>query len=178
MAEEWRFFGCTLQDVHCKLGSPCLATLLNGKVYSGYLYSVDPETHTVLILLRQNQERAESTGPPDVGGPWTMVAIRRHALRSWECSDDAGDDRLGLAEMDVFAHIALKLDDPAAMEARKERLVAMLRAKRIPVETTADDAVVHILGSAHVRPPYVPMTVECANAVVRERVKGMVQQLG
>ncbi|KAF8935051.1 hypothetical protein BGZ58_005283 [Dissophora ornata] len=88
-----------------------------------------------------------------------------------------GSDRLSLEEMDAIAHISQTPSSPAEIEARKSRLVAMLQSKRIPVETAAEDPVVHIMGSAHVHPPYLPMSVDCKNTVVRERVKGMVQEL-
>lgn len=60
MAQAWRFFGSTLRDIYTQLGTPCHATLLNGKIYSGYLYNVDPETETLLILqLQEPQESRE-----------------------------------------------------------------------------------------------------------------------
>ena len=45
------------------------------------------------------------------------------------------------------------------------------------MESHADDPIVHIMGSAHVRPPYVALSIDCANTVVRERVRAMVQEL-
>ncbi|KAF9124506.1 hypothetical protein BGX30_000910 [Mortierella sp. GBA39] len=50
MSEEWRFSGHTLREIYNSLGSPCQATLANGKTFSGNLYNVDPETLTLLIL--------------------------------------------------------------------------------------------------------------------------------
>ncbi|KAK3820512.1 MAG: hypothetical protein JOS17DRAFT_346843 [Linnemannia elongata] len=50
MSEEWKFHGYTLHEIYDSLGSPCQATLANGKTFSGHLYNVDPETLTLLIL--------------------------------------------------------------------------------------------------------------------------------
>lgn len=53
----------------------------------------------------------------------------------------------------------------------------LVEQKRIPVESRAEDKVVHIMSSAHVRPPYVGSSIECSNTVMRERVRAMVQEL-
>ncbi|KAK3842069.1 MAG: hypothetical protein J3R72DRAFT_443577 [Linnemannia gamsii] len=50
MSKEWQCHGCTLREIHDRLGFPCEATLSNGKTFSGHLYNVDPETFTLLIL--------------------------------------------------------------------------------------------------------------------------------
>ncbi|KAI7823630.1 hypothetical protein BC939DRAFT_161912 [Gamsiella multidivaricata] len=220
MAEEWRFFGCTLRDIDSQLGARCRATLTSGKEYTGYLYTVDPETQTALILLRQSQEPDQKQsqehhfqnqgqdqpqkqqsldGEQQIQAPsedqkhmlcptgldervlWTIVAVRQHALKSWMCPDGNTSDRLSLEEMDTITHISSGLSSPTVIQARKEALVEMLRSvgglKRIPLETTADDPVVHIMTSAHVHPPYLAQSVECPNEVVRERVRAMVQGL-
>ncbi|KAF9357491.1 hypothetical protein BGX26_003622 [Mortierella sp. AD094] len=189
MAMQWLFFGYTLGDVYSQLGSVCRATLLNGMEYSGYLYSVDPETYTLLMLLRgkkessleQPQSQRESdttvTGGLDTKALWTMVAVRQHALKAWECPDSSTTDRLSLGEMDTLAHVSQILGDEAEIKGRKERLVTLLRSKRIPVETTTEDKVVHIMNCAHVRPPYLAASIDCANVVIRERIKGMIEEL-
>ncbi|KAF9101651.1 hypothetical protein BGX27_011388 [Mortierella sp. AM989] len=189
MAEQWRFFGCTLRDIHNQLGSFCSATLLNGIEYSGYLYSIDPETYTLLMLQRkqkessneqsQDQNKNGEAGAGSTSGEasWTMIAVRQHALKAWTFSDSTASDRLTLSEMDTIAHISQTLGNPAEISARKDRLVTLLRSKRIPVETTAEDMVVHIMNCAHVRPPYLAVSIDCSNAVIRERVKGMIQEL-
>ncbi|KAF9199064.1 hypothetical protein BGZ49_010868 [Haplosporangium sp. Z 27] len=141
MAEQWRFFGSTLQDIHSQLGSTCHATLLNGIKYTGYLYSVDPETYTALLLL--NRKKESDGNPPhsqsekdttetalNKEGAWTMVAVRQHAIKSWECSESTSSNRLSLAEMDTLAHIAQILGDLEEINARKDRLVALLRSVR------------------------------------------------
>ncbi|KAI1297783.1 hypothetical protein EDD11_006931 [Mortierella claussenii] len=162
-------------------------------MYTGHLYSIDPETRTALILLHQEQKQTQSitaTAEPhgaedavradkklDVPVLWTMVAIRQHALKAFKLEDNTSSDRMSFEEMDTIAHISHKLRDPAEIQERKDKLVAMLRSKRIPVETAAEDPVVHIMNSAHVHPPYLPVTIDCDNGVVRERVKGMIQAL-
>ena len=44
------------------------------------------------------------------------------------CIESPGSDRLSLEEMDAIAHISQTLSSPAEIEARKSRLVAMLRS--------------------------------------------------
>ncbi|KAG0002758.1 hypothetical protein BGZ65_002346 [Modicella reniformis] len=195
MAEEWRFFGFTLQDIHSKLGSPCVATLV-GSEYSGYLYNIDPETYTVFILQRlcqgqgQGQDQGQGLTQEQVAHgdnietnvkenheAWDIVVVRQHALKGFEFQNDSEPDNLSVEEMDSIARVPHALIDPAKIKARKEGLVAMLRSKRIPVETSAEDAVVHIMNSAHVHPPYLPLSVECANGVMLERVRSMIQEL-
>ncbi|KAF9362766.1 hypothetical protein BGX34_005542 [Mortierella sp. NVP85] len=195
MAEEWSFFGCTLQDVHSKLGWPCVATLVNGSEYSGYLYNIDPETRTLFVLKRKSpnrpsqQDQVISRGKEPMEAPighetkveageaWTMIVVRQHALKTFEFQVDHSSDWLSVEDMDSIARIPHALIDPAKISARKESLVTMLQSKRIPVEWSAEDAVVHIMNSAHVHPPYLPSTVKCANGVILERVKGMIQEL-
>ncbi|KAF9902624.1 hypothetical protein BX616_001870 [Lobosporangium transversale] len=186
MNEEWQLFRNTLREIYVQLGSFCNVTMLNEKMYSGYLYTVDPETRTVLILQQQryHQERSQERQPsiPSnersvLGSVWTMVAVRMHAMKDLEFQDNKGLGRLTLEEMDSIAHISRKLYDPADIQSRKNRLVAMLRTKCIPVESTADDKVIHIMNSVHVHPPYVSESIECANDVIRERVKGMILRL-
>ncbi|KAF9950317.1 hypothetical protein BGZ70_001428 [Mortierella alpina] len=197
MAQAWRFFGSTLRDIYTQLGSPCHATLLNGKTYSGYLYNVDPETETLLILQLHNPQASREenlsteqgqTDPPlshaadaakqDVGKrtAQSMVAVSRQAAKDFHI-DSLASDRLTLQEMDSLARVLSNLGNPEDTKARKDRLVASLQAKRIPVETSEDDAVVHILNCAHVRPPYNVSSIDCDNRVVRERVKGMIQDM-
>ncbi|CAO3564409.1 unnamed protein product [Mortierella alpina] len=197
MAQAWRFFGSTLRDIYTHLGSPCHATLLNNKTYSGYLYNVDPETETLLILLLQDppasREQQQST-ERDQTDPslshaadaerqddgkrtaLSMVAVSRQAAKDFHI-DSLASDRLTLQEMDSLARVLSDLGNPAETKVRKDRLVASLQAKRIPVETSEDDAVVHILNCAHVRPPYNMSSIDCDNGVVRERVKGMIQDM-
>ncbi|KAF9573896.1 hypothetical protein EC968_007724 [Mortierella alpina] len=197
MAQTWRFFGSTLRDIYTQLGTPCHATMLNGKTYSGYLYNVDPETETLLILQLQeaqargqqeSEEQSQSDSPPhdavdaeekDFGKrtAQSMVAVFRPAAKAFHI-DSAASDRLSLQEMDSLARVLSSVGSPEETKARKDRLVASLRSKRIPVETTEDDAVVHILDCAHVRPPYSASSIDCDNRVVRERVKGMLQDMG
>ncbi|KAF9950686.1 hypothetical protein BGZ72_007696 [Mortierella alpina] len=197
MAQAWRFFGSTLRDIHTQLGTPCQATLLNGKTYSGYLYNVDPETETLLILqLQEPQESRERkpskdqslTEPPlidaaDAGkqdfgqrSAQAMVVVSRHAVREFRI-DTSASDKLTLQEMDSLARVLSNVGSAEETKARKDRLVASLQAKRIPVETSEDDAVVHILNCAHVRPPYNASSIDCDNGVVRERVKRMIEDI-
>jgi len=105
MAEEWSFFGYTLQDVHSKLGWSCVATLVNGSEYSGYLYNVDPETRTLFVLKRKSpnrpsqQDQVISREKEPAEAPighevkveageshnaWTMIVVRQHALKTFE----------------------------------------------------------------------------------------------
>ncbi|KAG0003422.1 hypothetical protein BGZ80_007603 [Entomortierella chlamydospora] len=179
MAKQWLFFGYTLGDIHSQLGSVCRATLLNGMEYSGYLYSVDPETYTLLMLLRgkKGSSHEQSQSQHESGASWTMVAVRQHALTAWECPDDSSSDRLSLEEMDTLAHIPIKLGDEAEIKSRKERLVTFLRSKRIPVESTTEDKVVHIMNCAHVQPPYLAASVDCTNVVICERIKRMIEEM-
>ncbi|KAF9937414.1 hypothetical protein BGZ67_001310 [Mortierella alpina] len=197
MAQAWRFFGSSLRDIYTQLGTSCHATLLNGKTYSGYLYNVDPETETLLILQlkdpqesheQQQSEEQSQTEPPlnDAAEAekqdsrkrtaQSMVAVSRQAVKDF-CVDTGASDRLTLQEMDSMARVLSNLGSPEETKARKDRLVALLQSKRIPVETTEDDAVVHILDCAHVRPPYSASSIDCDNRVVRERVKGMIQDM-
>ncbi|KAF9281428.1 hypothetical protein BGZ68_006643 [Mortierella alpina] len=197
MAQAWRFFGSTLRDIYTQLGTPCHATLLNGKIYSGYLYNVDPETETLLILqLQEPQESREQqqsndqrqTEPPlndaevrakqdfSTRKAQSMVAVSRQATKEFHI-DSSASDRLTLQEMDSLARVLSTLGSPEETKARKAKLVSSLQAKRIPVETSEEDAVVHILNCAHVRPPYNASSIECDNSVVRERVKGMIQDI-
>ncbi|KAG0227971.1 hypothetical protein B0O80DRAFT_497919 [Mortierella sp. GBAus27b] len=195
MAEEWNFLGCTLQDIYSKLGSPCVVTLTNRSEHSGYLYNIDPETYTLFLLKRQDQGQTQDqrpdqeqqhvqegpedkveTGDADNKDAWTMIVVRRHALKSCIFQDEPDLDRLSVQAMDSVARIPHALADPTQIGDRKRALVAMLESKRIPVQVSDEDAVVHIMNSAHVHPPYLPSTVKCANGVILERVKGMLQE--
>ncbi|KAG0333334.1 hypothetical protein BG000_009252 [Podila horticola] len=79
--------------------------------------------------------------------------------------------------MDTLVPVSASLASPESILARKAQLIELLRSTRIPVETTDEDPVVHILNSAHVRPPYLPSSVDCPNPVIRERVKAIIQEL-
>ncbi|KAG0262046.1 hypothetical protein BG011_000399 [Mortierella polycephala] len=184
MAQEWSFFGCSLRHVHSQLGSRCQATLLNGKVVSGHLYNVDPETETLFILQTSNDQQNHvpgtiAAGPRDNSkdSVRAMVAMRKPFISEFHIADDSKNDKLELDEMDAMAHISPQVGSVAEIKARKGRLVAMLQSKRIPVETTDEDAVIHILHCAHVHPPYLPSTIGCQNSVVRDRVESMLQDL-
>ncbi|KAF9921609.1 hypothetical protein FBU30_008327 [Linnemannia zychae] len=64
MSTEWQFHGCTLREIYSRLGSVCQATLMNGKVFSGHLYNVDPETRTLFILKlpREHIKQGDTNG--------------------------------------------------------------------------------------------------------------------
>ncbi|KAG0344055.1 hypothetical protein BG004_004780 [Podila humilis] len=182
MADSWRFFGNTLQGVYSHLGAHCHVSLTNGTAYQGYLYSVDPETSTLLLVVLDQEgsplagDRVEdSVQMPD--SPVVVVAVRQHAIKDFSINKSPESRRLTMEDMDKYVPISSQLLNKEAVHARKTRLVESLRSKRIPVESTDDDPVVHIMASAHVRPPYLPSTVDCPNRVISERVKAMVQEL-
>ncbi|KAF9192181.1 hypothetical protein BGZ51_006155 [Haplosporangium sp. Z 767] len=184
MAQEWSFFGCSLRHVHSQLGSRCQASLLNGKVVSGYLYNVDPETETLFILQTSNDQQNHVPGTMTAGSrdnsndnARAMIAVRKPFISEFHIADGSKADKLELDEMDAMVHISPQVGSVAEIKARKKRLLAMLQSKRIPVETTDEDAVIHILHCAHVHPPYLPSTIECQNSIVRDRVESMLQDL-
>ncbi|CAG8831783.1 25647_t:CDS:2, partial [Racocetra persica] len=41
--------------------------------------------------------------------------------------------------------------------------------QRIPVTHNENDSVIHIMGRAHIAPPYVVSSVECDNEIILER---------
>ncbi|KAG0213057.1 putative choline transporter, neither null mutation nor overexpression affects choline transport [Mortierella sp. GBA30] len=138
MAQEWRFFGRTLKDIHSHLGAPCHATLLNGKTYSGYLYNVDPETYTLLILQLQEQPENETqtqshaghevdTKQDTVKRGLSMTAVRRHATKEFGI-DTSTSESLTLQEMDSMVRVLSNIGSPEQVKARKDRLVASLQS--------------------------------------------------
>ena len=76
----WSFFGASLRDMHQNLGASCIATLHNATIYKGKLYSVDPETKTLLLLMITKDPREDTS--VDKAGT-TMIAVRHHALRDF-----------------------------------------------------------------------------------------------
>lgn len=80
MADDWRFFGNSLRDVYSHLGSTCHVALKSGKVYSGHLYNVDPETSTLLLVLDPSEDKEGKVDSQDYK---TVVAIRQHAIKDF-----------------------------------------------------------------------------------------------
>ncbi|KAF9551286.1 hypothetical protein EC957_009170 [Mortierella hygrophila] len=196
MSEEWKFSGHTLREIYNSLGSPCQATLANGKTFSGNLYNVDPETLTLLILQvppaptpiqEQSSEQAKDTIPETSeqqqqqqqekqqqerplpedarklqdqeptqtqtqaqvslstnqqptsnvtlamnGGTQsvrpTMVAIRKHALKSFSINTSASEgSRLTTETMEALAGLPAPLNiSPVDIESRKQSIITML----------------------------------------------------
>ncbi|KFH70272.1 hypothetical protein MVEG_03123 [Podila verticillata NRRL 6337] len=173
MADDWRFFGNSLRDVYSHLGSTCHVTLKSGKVYSGHLYNVDPETSTLLLIQDSSDDKEGKVNSHDFK---TVVAIRQHAVKDFSIDKSPISRKLTVEDMNTLVPISASLASPESIHSRKAQLVELLRSTRIPVETTDEDPVVHILNSAHVRPPYLPSSVDCPNPVIRERVKAIIQQ--
>ncbi|KAF9381105.1 Gem (Nuclear organelle) associated protein 6 [Podila verticillata] len=173
MADDWRFFGNSLRDVYSHLGSTCHVMLKSGKVYSGHLYNVDPETSTLLLIQDSSEDKEGKVDSQDYK---TVVAIRQHAVKDFSIDKSPVGRKLTVEDMDTLVPISASLASPESIHSRKAQLVELLRSTRIPVETTDEDPVVHILNSAHVRPPYLPSSVDCLNPVIRERVKAIIQE--
>lgn len=76
----WTFFGASLRDIHQNLGTSCIATLNNATIYRGKLYSVDPETKTLLLLMIAEVPKEDT--PANKPGI-KMVAVRYHALKDF-----------------------------------------------------------------------------------------------
>ncbi|KAG0035706.1 hypothetical protein BGZ82_005136 [Podila clonocystis] len=177
MADDWQFFGNSLRDVYSHLGSICHVTLKSGKYYSGHLYNVDPETLTLLLLLLV-QAPEDKEGKVDLQQDCkTIVSIRQHAIKDFSIDKSSASGKLKVEDMDRLVPVSASLASPESILARKAQLIELLRSTRIPIVTTDEDPVVHILNSAHVRPPYLPSSVDCPNPVIRERVKAIIQEL-
>ncbi|KAG0352593.1 Gem (Nuclear organelle) associated protein 6 [Podila minutissima] len=174
MADDWRFFGSSLRDVYSHLGSTCHVMLKGGKDYSGHLYNVDPETLTLLLLVQAPEDKEGKVDSQDYK---TIVAIRQHAIKDFSIDKSPASRKITMEDMDKCVPVSASLASPESILARKAQLIELLRSTRIPVETTDEDPVVHILNSAHVRPPYLPSSVDCPNPVIRERVKAIIQEL-
>ncbi|KAG0297957.1 hypothetical protein BGZ96_003936 [Linnemannia gamsii] len=80
MSDDWQFHGCTLREIYNSLGFLCQATLTNGKTFSGYIYSIDPETFTLLILQvppTQAQEQEQSSEQTSISKHGSSGVINR-----------------------------------------------------------------------------------------------------
>ncbi|EIE88799.1 hypothetical protein RO3G_13510 [Rhizopus delemar RA 99-880] len=55
----------------------------------------------------------------------------------------------------------------AHLESRRHQLIEFFKKNRIPIEYDKD--VIHVLGSADIRPPFVVTSVQCENGLIRKR---------
>ncbi|KAG0373519.1 hypothetical protein BGX24_011598 [Mortierella sp. AD032] len=157
MSKEWQCHGCTLREIHDRLGFPCEATLANGKTFSGHLYNVDPETFTLLILQlpppapplqERSLEQAKEADKDTTVAKYeqesevtvdelqqqqprpTMVAIRQHALKAlFIDTTGTAENRLTIETMETLAGLpAPPKISPVDIESRKRCIITMLQS--------------------------------------------------
>ncbi|KAG0733899.1 hypothetical protein G6F57_005372 [Rhizopus arrhizus] len=57
------------------------------------------------------------------------------------------------------------------LESRRHQLTEFFKKNRIPIE--CEKEVIHVLGSADIRPPFVITSVQCENELIRKRVRDL-----
>ncbi|RUS22777.1 hypothetical protein BC937DRAFT_86984 [Endogone sp. FLAS-F59071] len=162
MSRPWPYH-YSPQDVLAALGRHVTVTLKSSETFKGNLYSIDPLSFAVLLLKDSN--------------PATMTVIMEHAILALHIHDDIEPMPRDVLDRSITVDPADFTFDSAATQARKQALIELFTAQRLPIEHSPNDASLRILNCARIEPPYISTSVVCDNEVVLRRVREIVMRV-
>ncbi|KAI8091439.1 uncharacterized protein B0P05DRAFT_527535 [Gilbertella persicaria] len=136
------------------LGHATTVTLKNKKTIEGYLYTIDPDAHHVVLFQHPNK----------------VMVIMHHTITDIKIDQQHNIDS---STMDALLDYDAK-PSTAWIEKRRLDLMDHLHKHRVPIEW--DGQVIHVLSCARVESPYVATSIVCDNALIRKRVRDMILQ--
>ncbi|KAF9976589.1 Gem (Nuclear organelle) associated protein 6 [Actinomortierella ambigua] len=163
-----KIHGYHLREIYRGLGAPCRIDALRGKVYEGHLHSIDPQTHTVMLIQLPKG---------DSDGQASLIAVRHVAILKVTIDFDS-QDRISIEDMDRYMSIPPQLemiDTPELAKERRAKLVQLFESHRIPVEATEGETSIRIMDAVTIHPPYDVASIDGPSTVVRDRVRDMVR---
>ncbi|KAI8371127.1 hypothetical protein BD560DRAFT_434712 [Blakeslea trispora] len=152
-------YGYESNDIVDLLGSKATVVLNNMTTLEGYLYTIDPISHHV-VLFQPDQHN--------------VVIVFQHDIQQLTHITVNAKDRLDTIDQHIPQAPSLSSMD---IEDRRQKLIAVLTQHRVPIEYHDHDPVIHVLGCARVESPYVATSVVCDNALIRQRVRNMILEL-
>ncbi|CAG8501736.1 11710_t:CDS:2 [Paraglomus brasilianum] len=166
-------YGFTVDQIERELGQRTTVRLASGEEIDGYLYNVDPITHTIFLLRLESKSMDKETLPPK----YKLSVIMRHAVAALQIQD--GDDRLSQTVLDSVISDEAKgyFQNSEKIQQRKEKLISTFTKNRIQITHTPEDPDIHIMDRAHISPPYVPDSIQCDSEIILRRIKDIITQL-
>ncbi|KAI8968227.1 hypothetical protein BDF20DRAFT_916780 [Mycotypha africana] len=178
-------YGFTHEHIARFVGHSITLNLTTHKTIQGYLYTIDPNTHTIVLYDAPENK---------------MQVIMKHAVSELSIDEEN--------RIDIDTLITPRVNQLCTKEWIKKRRVALIeffKQNHIPMEEGAnekkkdtkndndhhendhhlnesdgDDAaepVIHVLGCARVESPYLATNVICDNPLIRKRVRDFILEL-
>ncbi|CAG8796223.1 22191_t:CDS:2, partial [Cetraspora pellucida] len=154
----------TFAQIEETLGKSVLIELKNGETFEGHLYNIDPVTFTVILLQVGDLHITDK-----LPSKYKILIVKDFDISKFTVNNDKETIPRNLLDSVINEHAEDYVIDSDKMRQRRENLISLFALQRIPVTHNENDPVIHIMGRAHIAPPYVVSSVECDNEIILER---------
>ncbi|CAG8669063.1 16901_t:CDS:2, partial [Dentiscutata erythropus] len=151
----------TFAQIEETLGKLVTIKLKNGEKFEGHLYNIDPVTFTIGDLYTVDE----------LPSRYKILIIKDFDISEFKVNNDKDAIPRNLLDSVVNKYTEDYTINSEKMRQRREKLISLFTSQRIPVTHNEDESIIHIMGRAHISPPYVVSSIECDNEIILERGK-------
>jgi gem associated protein 6 len=154
--------------VHCFVH----ITLSEGEELQGWVYTIDPVSHTIVIAKDDEKSYADEH---DISDSRPIVFVMSKAIKELRVVETTREEPKWLQNFAVKEQQNFTDDE---LQKRKANVVEWLHKNRVPIlDDSAETKLVNVLGGLVIEPPYDVDSCKGTNEIVLDRIRKLISSM-
>ena len=148
--------------------------LCEGEELLGWVYTIDPVSHTI-VIAKDRVESAAENHEPDPRRQSPIVFVMSKAVKELRVMETAKQEPEWLKNFAVKEEQHFTDDE---LRKRKANVIEWLHKNRVPIlDESSENEAVNVLGGLVIEPPYDVDSCKGTNEIVLERIRKLIGSL-